>query len=736
VPILIPLQDSPLATVSVQAVLAGDTDLAAALTVKNNLRAVASGGTQMAGDLYEQLKATGAATGDTAMVGFLRLNAEPDQFLAGFLAADTQLIGALASKVGSPSEFAGGTELSGGLSISSEDVDSFVVSVDVLDPALASQSNVRRYAPRLLADGSEVKIRRASLEASPDTLGTEVRVTLLVPDAALVSQAASLTFQVGLWLSGSFHYVDVVSGGRLSGRGNALRNSDGRPADEVTLSIVDVVADRWNRAPRAPVHLYDPQTATAPPQSQLDSNRIEVFGVGYIEPVNVAVPGMRLFDVLAEAYVAGCGFSSVVCNIPNFPVSEVDFSLDGGYDGGVRPLLSLFEPVLFERDNVLYVIDPDAPIPAGMAPRDFTHAQTRELTDSLPQHEPVNALLLRTRANEAGEYFTERLDTETTSSGVFGTQGFTTTDVERRVREYRNFSAPTVVVREELVSERTTVEDSDLNIIERTTETVTFDVFNRRTASVKRTDMRLPDIDSDGALTLLTDVTRQDQLITYRPDPQDPTKDLQDRVITRESGLVLVDDGNQYLGGPYKIPLLDAHRSGYVDPGGDQHLSTEDIRTTIEQLRVRGQQVDVEVRVVNHLADAPTRNSTTTRTAPASVSRRAQSRDRTVLLTVSGTDTDGRRAQTLDTGDLPYDVAVALGQRKLRRLNSPPREVSVTPAYVDVTLKRGTVVELKTRSGAALGRYIVRGYSVEFEQYAQTSGVRASMSVSARELVT
>lgn len=737
-PLIIPIQDHPAVAQTVEGVFAGNTDLQGVLSVRFGLRGSLSGGTSITGSLGGTVVVNGVVDGRTTLTGFMRLNAEANVFMAGSLSGGTD-VQAPNMQLGltGNAAFHGSTNMVGSMTVTSADEPFFVLAADILSGAIAGQSNVRRYMPRLLADGAEVKIRKASVEASADTLGTEVRVTLLVPDAGLVSQAALLTFQVGLWSGGTFHFVDLVTNGRLSSRGNTLKNEQGRPSDEVTLSIVDVIGDRWNRAPRQPIHLYDPTTAATPTESDLDANRIEVLGVGYIVPVNVALPGMRLFDVLTQAYVDGCGFDAVICNIPDFPVSEVDFTLDGGFDAGVRPLLSLFTPVVFERDNTLYIVDPDAPLPAGMTPRDFTHAQTRELSDSLPQHEPVNALLIRTRGSDAGEYFTERLDTESTASGVFGTTGFTTTDIERRIREYRNFAAPTVVVREELVSEKTTVEDFELNVIEQTTETVSFDAFNRKTGSVKRANMRLPNLNAPGApLTLLSDVTRQDQAITYRQDPQDPRRDLQDRVVTRESGLVVVDAGNPYLGNPYRIPILDAHRSGYINTDGGQSLSTEDIRTTTEQLRVRGLQVDVEVRVVNHISDTTTRNTTTTRPATASTSRRDQARGRTILLTVVGTDTQGRRAQVLDTGDLPYEVAVALGQRKLARLNSPPREVSMAPAYVDVTLRRGTVVQLKKRTGSALGNYIVRGYSIEFAEYDPSAGVVASMSANARELLT
>jgi hypothetical protein len=730
-PIIIPVQDNSSLIPEVLGNFAGNTDLTGSLTVKFGLRGNLVGSTAVHGELGALY---GALAGATALSGSLRINAEANVFLAGVLDGSTTVMLDLSLAQDGGGTFAGATALSGEMTVVSEDEPQFTVSVDILDSAIYGQGNIRRYSARVLADGVGVPIKSASLESAPDTLGTEVRFVLAVPDAGLVTIAQSIDFQIGLWTGMAFSWVTLVSGGRLSSRQNTLRNQQGMPDDEVSLSIVDVVADRWNRAPRAPVHLYDPQRSPAPDPGEIQANRIEVLGGGFISQVNTPVSGMRLRDVLARAYVDGCGFSSVVTNIPNFPVEQADFSLDGGYDAGVRPLIGIFSPVLFERENVLYVIDPDAPLPAGMTPRDLTHAQTRELADSLPQREPVNALLVRMRQADGGEYTTERVETEDTTQGVFGQPSYTETDTERRIKEWRNFSQPTVILREEVESETTRVLDYQFNLIEETVETVQFDTFNRKTGSSKRTSMLIPDPAADGAMTFTADVTRQEQQITYRTDPQDPSKDLQDRVTTVTSGLVLVDDDNQYLDASYRIPVLDAHRSGYIDPNGSQHLEQQDIRTTIEQLRVRGEQVDVEVRVIDHVSNVPTRNTTTTRPATADVSRKEQSRQRTILLTTPGTDTVSKRAQTLDAGDLPYDVALALGKRKLLRLNNPPREVTASPAYVDVTIRRGTVVQLKKRGGSALGNYIVRGVTVEFAAYGQGEGIRAAMSLQAREI--
>lgn len=614
----------------------------------------------------------------------------------------------------------------------------FTFLVDVLDSTITSaqEGNIRRYTSRLLADGLEVPIRKAELNAPQETLGLKLTITLAKPLVSQVTASHSLTFQVGLWTGSSYTYVTLLQGGKLSARTNAIQNRAGLPADEVVLQIVDPVADRWNRAPRVPVYLYDPNLVDAPSSSQAAEQRIQVFDGGYIDQDNVAVPGMRLRDVLTRAYVDGCGFSEVRTNIQNFPVSEAAFTLDGGYDGGVRPLLQLFSPVFFERDDVLYVIDPDAPLPAGFAPRELQQSVVRTVNDQLPQREPVNSILVKIRGlTEGGEFTTERLDQEHSEDGVFGTPSFTETDVTRRIREYRTLAQPLVVVREEVVSVETSVVDWQFNPIEETTSTVHFDAMGRKTGYSKRVDRRLPDMDNDGVPAFLANVLREEQTITYRPNPLNPQEDTQDRVVTVQSGLVLVDEGNQYLGEPYRIPLTDAHISGYLDPDGDMHTETADIRTTTEQLRVRGEQVDVEVRVVDHLANTTARSTTTSRPGTVTIDRRKQAADRTVLITVPGTDPLAKRAQVFDAGDLPGDVAMELAQRKLARLNSPPRQVFIEPAYVDLAVRRGTVLRPRVRQNAALGNYIVLGFKITVPEYRPESGIQAIMSIDARELL-
>lgn len=610
----------------------------------------------------------------------------------------------------------------------------FTIFVDITDADLqtALSSNIRRYQGRLKVDGVEIPIIRATLNAPNDKLGTELTVVLADPNVNLVTGTALIDFDLALWVSGAWQWINLLSGGRLSQRAARYLNEAGLPRDAVELTIVDIIGDRWNRAPRQQVFMYDSQIIDPPTQEAIISERIYNTTGGIYEPVFIALPGMTLLDVLNYAYINGCGFSSIVTNIQNFPVEQASFTVTGGYDAGVRNLLEMFSPVVFASNNDLWIIDPDQPLPSGISAVDFVAAFSASIDDTLPAHEPVNGLLVRLNDLQAGaEYFTERLETSTVSNGFFGNPGYTEIDTERRIREYRTFGNPTTIVREEVVYVKTRTLDGHFNVLSQETRTDHFNSLNQTSGYTSVNEMRLPNINDPNLGFTLQEVGREEQLIIYTPDPLHHLQYVQSRIETRADGLILVDSNNQYLGSSYKIPYLDAHRSGYIT-GDGQSTEFGPIRTTIEQLTYNGGQVKYETRVTNHISNVPDRVTVKTLPGSALVNRRNSGQAKYVLLTVPGTDTTSRRVAEFDGSQLPYATALAIAQRRLNNLNNPPKEVAVNMAYVNPSLRRGAVIHVQGRSGY-LGNYILKGYTITVEAV-ELQNYRASMSFVAREL--
>lgn len=741
-PFVVPIQaydDPPEAL----AVSIGGTEVTGSLTVTNGLRAVTAGATEATGSLSVALTLSGMSAGATEVTGSLRIGDEANTFLAAVASGSTELTADLSLRLDCTARSDGGTQVSASLPTVSAEEFGFTVFVDVLSTAaqaaLESPANIRRFRPRLLVGGEEVPVIRAGESAQPDKLGIELGVVLARPEVDAVSFADPVDFEIGIWTGVGYEYIPRLTGARLSGRAARYENEDGLPADAVSLSFVDVLGDRWNRAPERNLVLYDPDRVAEPQPSQLSTLAVyDEDGRGArIDPLVRAVSALSLLKVLDAAFVEGCGFDRVVTNVEDFPVEQVAFTRQGGYDAGVRGYLSLYDVVPSVVGNDLWLIDTGAPLPAGLSPRAFPASQSLAIDDTLPRREPVTAILVHLRDDSSGEYFTDETETPLpieSPPGGFGQPGFTEKSVERTIRRWRNFAAPEVVVREQTLREVTTVEDFEFNVVSRETYSESFDALGRLTGYTREIEERLPDPEADGEL-ILRRVAEETQLITYTPDPRDTRRDLQDRVETRKYGLILIDDDREYLKKPYRLPLGDAHRSGYVDPDAGQRTEFGPLSTELIELKVRGRQVVRERRVINHLTGAPDSSGVQVLPADNSVER-ASSSTRTVLVRVEdgGGDMTSRRVPEFDGTGLPPKLALSLARRRLALLNNPQREASIAASYVDPLVRRGSDLSLYGRDPEEpLMNCIVRRYSIVFSSE-DADGFDAQMSIQVKEL--
>lgn len=608
----------------------------------------------------------------------------------------------------------------------------FTIYADILDSALAGTGTIKRFTARLRdEDDVELPIKEFTHRAPAGAMGQSLTVGLADPSSSAISGDEVLEFDLGFWNGSAFVYVPILAGGTVQGRDRSL-GFDRRPTDQLNFSTADTIGQRWNRAPRTPVILYDPQTTVAPSQSTQNALRDEAGNA--ILPEIVPFFNLMLRDVLSYAYVTGCGFAAVQTNLLNFPVTRVEFSLEGGFDGGARSLLSLFEPVFFVEGETLWIIDPDEPLPAGVTPQDLPLSSVLAWSDSTPATEPVNALIVSygERAGD-GDTFTTRIETENSERGTFGTPGYTKTEISRTIREYRNTADPDTIVREVVASTETATRDYLLNIISRETQQDQFDSLGRKSGHLRTVESLVPDLENSGALTLLT-CASETCSIAYKTNPFNPRQDVQDQVTTYVEGLIHSDEDNTYLDQPFRLPLTDAHRNGFIDPEANQSSLFGPIKTTRERLNVRGNgQLDVEVTVIDHIANTTERTIAAPRTGSSALDRQQINQQR-VLIVIPDTEEDGRRVPTLDAGDLPRETALLLGRRKLARLNHPPRTATAQLPFPDLSLRRGKVVQAYDRAGA-LARFIIVGHTTSGSALG-TAQQRIVQALELRELVS
>lgn len=713
------------------AISAGSSTSTGALTVSFGLGGLSAGSSSSEATLARDLKLAGESDGLSTSPASLRINDEPNILMDGVSAGASTSSASVQSGSGLVGISTGASSSSGDLDVAAVPDLTFTFFVDITSETLTSalSNNLRSYSCGLVVDGEPVPILSARLDAPADRLGTELTVILAEPDAALVTASSLVDFLLMVKTSAGWESITILEGARLGGQGARYANESGLPADSVEISLIDVMADRWNRAPRSPITLYDPSVIDPPSAEQISSETIYTSGGARLVPEYQAISGLSLFSIFEAAYVDGCGFDHVISNIDDFPVEMAVFSLTGGYDQAVRPLIESFEPIIFVQANDLWIVTLDNPLPAGFDARTLPISVIGGIDDQLPRRELINGLLVTVKDSASGEYFTERLETNSTTQGVFGSGEETHTDIERRVREYRDIAAPTIIKREEEAYLETRVLDAAFNEISIDVVEHHLDALNRPTGHHRTQHSLLPNPAGELELQLSLDET---QLITYGQHPLYPQRDIQETITTEQSGLILIDNDQQYLGEPYRIPLHNAHEAGYVDPDADQETRFGKLRTVIEQIRVNGGQVERDRRVINHVSKVQEPATTQVIPGDASFDRRQGARTRTVLITTPGSDPESRRVQPFDGTGLPTETAMRLAALRLARLSSPPKEAQIELAYLEPSLlRRGVDLQVPARTGS-LGVYIVRSYSASFTL--TDDGFVAEMSLGAKEL--
>ena len=606
----------------------------------------------------------------------------------------------------------------------------FTIFLDIINANLALRHGTR-YRARLTADGIEVPISSFNLRAPRDMLGTSLSLTLAKPDPSLINQTANLKFEIGVAFGATYEWVTLLDGGRLAGRDAQIGFAGGRPTDTIQVSALDVLGDRWQLAPARPRTLYNPARVSAEEVGagaglvkDDDGASLESFkGFAAAEvlrtesgapvmPVREAVDNLTFHRALEAAYREGCGFSAVVTNIPDREIERVDFTLEGGYDAGVRPLVALYEPLYHVGDgDVLWITDPDEVSTATLAAaRQLPLSAVVTVKNTLPARSLVDAIIVSYREGaEAEIVIGDRAEVETATSGRYGDDSFTSTETRRLIRQFGRASESASVTREVVLETRTSVYNNAGDIIHRETQKDSYDNLNRKSGHLRTVEALLPTIDP--GFFFLTNVQEEQCSISYRAHPTRPRAWVQDSCTTQTFGLVLSDNENTYLSKPFRLPILDAHRNGFINPEADQERLSVPLKTIRESLRVRDDgEMDVSIIVIDHIAGVTERSSSTPRVGAIGGDTRRNS-SRRVLLTRAGVETVTRRVPALDGGDLPREVVLKLGRRKLNRLNNPPPEVSIRLPGLDFSIRRGSIVAPHDPAGAQ-GVFIVAGYEI------------------------
>lgn len=731
-------------------VIAGSTSITASGKLRSRGSAIIAGSTTIEADSEGGTRRTGRAlcSGSTSVVAVYptnaltqgstsieaagRVNNEANKH--GAAACNGQTLLAAAGRVNAESAayVRGATLIRAQGSTLTLPEDTLLILVDVVDAdeSAALSARLARLRSRMTLDGSLLPVNSFSYDEPQSKIGASLTMRLSRPALSLYRPEATLNLSVGVFTGAGYSDIPLLRGGRLAGYSYNMGTDQRRPTDSLSFSATDDLADRAQAAPSRNIIYYDPASGEERPDAGDTTNSLSFKDGTIIRPLYLAVDGLNLYYLLREAYVTGCGFADVVTNVENFPVKRAEFTLDGGYDGGVRSLLALFEPEYsVDANNVLWIQATDRPLSPG--------AQVIELpasalvTGSAMQEqqgapERISGIIVAVTNDPATPDFIEVTETpDPQSTGTFGTEDFLETSIVRRSRKYYVAPDPTII-REDVIEIKTSVHDHRGVLIARTTQTELYDSLNRKRGHTRTEEGLLPD--PANPLDKLLQTTAEETVeIVYGAHPRHPRQSVPFLTVTRTKGLVFTDKGNTYLEEPFKLSYKQAHQSGQLDKAaleaGDQTVALAPLTTKVEQVQIRSDgQLTYQTFLFDWLKGGmPSLTTSQPRVGEIGFDPFVQSTQR-VVLTLPGLPAN-RRFLSFGAEGLPRARAISEGYRLLRRKAEPPARVTVTLPFIS-RIRKGALVRPAGRTGTR-GIFMVVSRRVD----AQNLGSRASASI-------
>lgn len=640
--------------------------------------------------------------GITTIDAFLRLNGESNILLSATAVGSTTLTPTATRTISLSQVVQGFTTLSANTQILEADVFELNMVMDIL-PAGGLPGLYITDRPRLLVDDVEVPITRWTYTEGENSAGAELQVTLArLSDRDTFVPGVVINFGLGKKVSGLWDettFLTLLAEGVYRGTTHSISWANNTPGDSVTITCGSKINEKLNKTAPTDLIIYD--------------DLRETVDVASLEPIydtqgrayatdKLAITNMKLYDLFHEVFVERCGFTSYHTNLPNFPIQRLNCDFGQSYFEALRGYIGMFDPVIYEVDDALWVVDTTVALPSGFpAPRDFTVSQYKTLSSNA-ERARIDAMLVHYSELQA-EYNYTTFRYEDTSEEV----GNSVIDTHKIYIEFRKTSQPFVVVREALndVSTTTTVNGV---IVATSEENLLYNSVGNIISRRKTTYSRLPDL----SLSTVGDIVYTTQLdsveeenYAYAVHPYRPRQQYCSSKSLVITGLVAVDSDNPQFGVPYQSPYRSAWTTGNIAPGIT--LMSAPIRSRYEtSLPLRNGMVRTKVIEINELANQLAQEYTEERVGDIGVNGMSLNQNRVLVFDADNQMRTTDRIETMHIGELPLLYGIPLVRRLLVARKTKNDKVSLEGIGFDRTLRKGSAVTAKGR-GETIGTFII-----------------------------
>lgn len=560
-------------------------------------------------------------------------------------------------------------------------------------------------------ESTAIKIKSFTYSESKTEVGNSLQIDLAnVNDIPVIEAATSFRFRIGMIVGGVTTWHTYINEAIINGSNYSLSRVGNAPMTTYQFTNRSSVADRLVRAPKRDLVIYDPIQVSI---SQEDFEILsDVDGTEYLTEL-VPYSGLTLNQIFALIFVEKLGFSAVVSNLPDFPIKRADFPCTDSYLSGVAGLIGMFEPLIFEYQGKLWILDTTAVLPNGFPVSTEITVSNASAISKSTQIDKIDAyLVVYAEDARAFDFYTTRTETIFQENGT--ASNYTKTEITRTINEYRSFAQPAVIIKSEVKRDRRETSNYFGFTVGRTIEDYTYDYFGRQILSVKSQYGLIPSI-PDGIMQL-TEFHQERIEIRYAPDPFQPSRQIQQQIWTDIKGLMIVDNDNLQLGAPFKQDYMIAYRSGnLLDSMNTEFGVIQSTRETLIPLSKN--QFQLETITHDYIFNTVTKEITEPRNGDFSMSS-IVSKQRKVLLPFKSSSLSGQNAviKKMYLGDMPLNYGLGLAKRLLRRSNLGRVSTSTSFIGTDFYLRRGLPIAVKDTTDTILAKCLVEGYSISGNQ--------------------
>lgn len=609
-------------------------------------------------------------------------------------------------------EFEGSTSIEAPLSVITYEAFEVRFVVDVI-PEEPTGAYETVWLPRLLVSGVEVKINSATYTEGESSSGGTLTASLANPDdKSLFVLGASVEFAIGLLDdNGDWDLVETLfSEGLTNSKDLTIGWANNGPTDTVSITVGAELSQKLSSTPETDLVLYDSEKQT------LEATDFETLydteGNSYPTEL-VPVAGLTLYGVFQRIFVTRCGFSSYKTNLPDYPVARVDCSIGEGYLQSIGGLFGIFSPVIFAEGSVLWIIDATVAMPSGFpAPRSVSISDYRALNLSNTASRLDGLVVNYTENKRIFDYVTTRIETKIEEEGPN-----VSTFIQRGYREYRKFSNPALILRDELYfEERTTTVETYGDFlggeIAFSRETYNYDELGRLTLRQKNVQSRVPSSSPPYTSLVLQDTTVETESFSYAVHPyQTRSQYVQSRKLN-VAGLIAVDSENQQFGRDFRQEYTTAYRAGNLNE--NLTFVWGDIRAIYETAEPkRGGQVKVKLREVDFLSGTVNSDENEERVGDVSIYGTQPIQNRVLVLDADNATRTTERLDTINVGELPLTFAIPLARRILIKRKTKSQAGSPELIGFRPFLRKGLPVALTGRGGEELGNFLITGRRIQ-----------------------